>query len=336
MQIRACEKPCKIISLRMRGLRRAMKIWTLTDGKIGDRVQCAGVAAALGGDAMEKTITPARFIAALAPFGPVDPKDAPTKTGSPIAPPFPDVLIASGRRAVPYARVVKRNSGGKTFVVLLKDPRIPARFADLVWTPRHDRREGANVFSTLTSPHGLSARLSGGNETPTSAVCALPQPMLGVVLGGPSGGAQYDETAAAALAKAVYKASVNYKSVAVTPSRRTPPGFVVSFRRNLSVDGAYIWDGVEDNPYTDILSRAESLIVAADSHNMMSEAAATRAGVYAWRPAGLAKKLDWFVAELERAGRVRRFEGEAPPFNASPIDATAEIAAEIKKRRQTL
>jgi len=309
-----------------------MTIWTLTDGKIGDRVQCAGVAAALGGEALEKVIAPSPIFAALAPYGPIDPKDAPTKSGSAIAHPLPDILIASGRRAIPYARVVKRESGGKTFVVLLKDPRIPAHFADLVWTPEHDRRNGANVFSTLTSPHGLGPALTNDEGALNGAVRELPKPMLGVVLGGPSGGARYGEAAAAALAMAINEASKNYQSVAVTPSRRTPPGFVDTFRRNLSDNDAYIWGGAGDNPYTDILRSAETLIVAADSHNMMSEAAATRAGVYAWRPAGLAKKLDWFVSELERAGRVRRFSAKASPFSAAPIDATAEIAAEITKR----
>ena len=309
-----------------------MTIWTLTDGKIGDRVQCAGVAAALGGEVTEKTVRPSPLFAAMAPFGPIDPRDAPGASDSAIAPPFPDILIASGRRAIPYARAVKKHSDGTTFVVLLKDPRIGAAFADLIWTPLHDRRTGENVFSTLTSPHGLSAAIARAGNVSAGIVASLPKPILGVVLGGPSGGARYAQDAAAALAADIETAARDYASIAITPSRRTPASFVAALRSRLASPTCYFWSGEGDNPYTDILGNAQTLIVAADSHNMMSEAAATSAGVYAWRPAGMARKLDWFVSKLEQAGRVRPLDGAAAPFDTAPIDATDEIVAEIKKR----
>lgn len=309
-----------------------MTIWILTDGKIGDRVQCAGVAAGLDRRVTEKTVRPRPPFEWLAPFGPVDPRDAPDRAGSTIAPPFPDILIASGRRAIPYARAVKRESGGATFVVLLKDPRTSARFADLIWAPRHDRREGANVFATLTSPHGLGLKIADAAVNPAQEIASLPKPMLGVVLGGPSGGARYDAASADALAAHIISAMKDFASLAVTPSRRTPPVFIDALRTALGSAASFFWDGKGENPYTDILGNAASLIVAADSHNMMSEAAATGVGVYAWRPIGLVQKLDWFVQEMERAGRVRAFEGGATPFDAAPFDATEEIVAEIRRR----
>ena len=177
-----------------------MKIWTLTDGKIGDRVQCAGVATALGGEIENKTVAMRPPFEWFAPIGPIDPRQSPEAANSPIAPPYPDVVIASGRRAIAYARVIKRRSGGATFVVLLKDPRIRARFADLIWAPLHDRRTGPNVFSTLTSPHGLGPLLDHARAAPVPQIAGLHKPMLGVVLGGVGGGARYDARSAADLA----------------------------------------------------------------------------------------------------------------------------------------
>ncbi len=309
-----------------------MMIWILTDGKIGDRVQCAGIAAVLGRDYIEKTVSPRAPFEWIAPYGPIDPRDGPDHEDSVIAPPFPDVLIASGRRAIPYARAVKQLSGGKTFVVLLKDPRIRAHFADLIWAPLHDRRKGGNVFATLTSPHGLKAKIEASAARSGMAFAQLEQPLLGVVLGGPSGGARYDESAAQSLAARLIKAAGKFSSLAVTPSRRTPAVFIDALKDALGDHAAFFWEGEGENPYTDILGAAASLVVAADSHNMMSEAAAAAAGVYAWRPDGLAAKLGWFVDEMERCGRVRPFETDAAPFDAPPIDATGEIAAEIKRR----
>ena len=118
--------------------------WVLTDGKAGDELQCLGVTDALGLDAGDPAGQPARACRWLMPLGPVDPAGAAASARTrPIAPPFPDLLIASGRRAVPYLRRVKQASGGRTYTVFLKDPRTGASVADLIWVPEHDRLRGA-------------------------------------------------------------------------------------------------------------------------------------------------------------------------------------------------
>ncbi len=315
------------------GDHKALRVWVLTDGKIGDNVQCTGVAAGLTRKFEKRVIKPHAPWEWMAPWGPIDPRDAPTQKASPIKPPFPDVLIASGRRAIPYAKAIKKASGGKTFVVMMKNPRVNPRHADLIWAPSHDRLDGENVMTTLTSPHALALSLPKVREAPIPVIAKLPKPMLGVVLGGPSGGARYDSDGAARLSKKILEAKKDYGSVAITPSRRTPAAFLTLLREAVSDRDVFVWDGEGPNPYNDILAHAAALIIAADSHNMMSEAAATQTGVYAWRPNGLAKKLSWFVGELEELGAVRMMgEQKIEPFLAAPIDATAAIVAEIRAR----
>ncbi len=310
----------------------AMCVWVLTDGKIGDDVQCLAVAGALNPAFEKKVIAPRPPWEWLAPWGPVDPRDVPGKPGGLIAAPFPDVLIASGRRAVPYARAVKQASGGRTFTVFLKDPRIDTTVFDLVWAPSHDRLEGANVFSTLTSPHGLKPRLKEAALNPATGVGGLPKPMLGVILGGPSGGARFDKDVAEDLAENINQARGAYASLAVVPSRRTPARFMRALSAKLGGENLFIWNGEGANPYADVLAHADCLIVTADSHNMMSEAVSTGTGVYAYRPPGLAAKLDWTSRELDRLGVLRPFLDRAEPFSPEPIDATDEIVAEVRKR----
>ncbi len=311
---------------------QTLSLWVLTDGKIGDDVQCLAVAGALSADFEKRVIAPRWPWHWLAPWGPIDPRDAPHRSQSPIAPPFPDLLIASGRRAIPYARAVKRASGGKTFVVIMKDPRIAPRHADLIWAPMHDRLSGANVISTLTSPHGLTVKLTKARGNPAPMIAKLPGPMLGVVLGGPSGGAHFDARATADLTQKILTGKKNFSSLAVVASRRTPTELLHAVNEAVAGPDVFVWDGSGDNPYIDILANASALIVTADSHNMMSEAVATGAAVYAWRPPGLAKKLAWFVDQLEGLGAVRPLASEVEAFAAAPIDATAEIVAEIRRR----
>ncbi|WP_353187005.1 ELM1/GtrOC1 family putative glycosyltransferase, partial [Bosea sp. (in: a-proteobacteria)] len=98
-------------------------IWVLTDGKAGDESQCLGVAERLGVEPEIRRVAPRKPFAWLMPRGPIDPREAPDRPGSPIRPPFPDIAIASGRRAVAYLRALEKASNGRSFTVFLKDPR---------------------------------------------------------------------------------------------------------------------------------------------------------------------------------------------------------------------
>lgn len=307
-------------------------VWIISDGKIGDIVQCRAVASDLSSRFEERRVAPRAPWVWMAPWGPIDPRDAAGNPQSAIAPPFPDVAVVSGRRAIPYAREVKRASGGKTLLVFLKNPRTAFSEADVIWAPSHDRLDGENIFSTLTSPHGLAPLLDVARRDPAPEIAVLPKPILGVVLGGVGGGARYDQKVAADLAAKVKSAASSFESVAVTPSRRTPGFLLNAVRDALSGCKAFVWNGAGENPYKDILANADALIVTADSHNMMSEALATGTGVYAYRPPQLASKLAWFLSELEKKGAVRPFDGRADIFPNAPINATDEIVEEIQQR----
>ncbi|WP_425409507.1 mitochondrial fission ELM1 family protein [Hyphococcus sp.] len=307
-------------------------LWVLTDGKIGDDVQCIAVARAISGNYEKRIVTPRAPWRFLAPWGPVDPREAPGARNGPLQGRPPAIVVASGRRAIPHALALKRASDQHTKIVIMKDPRFGRSAADVLWAPAHDRLTGPNVISTLTSPHGLSENIAASRTAPASAIAGLPKPFLGVVLGGPSGGARYDVQAANELAKRISAAGANFSSIAITPSRRTPAGFMQAMGEMVKHQHVFLWNGEGNNPYIDILGNAESLVVAGDSHNMVSEAMASSAGVYVWRPAGLARKLSWFVDQLERKGHTRPFSDQAPSFEREPMDATPEIAAEIRRR----
>ena len=250
--------------------------------------------------------------------------------GGPLAGPLPDIAIISGRRAIPHARALKKASAGRTKIVILKDPRAGRAVADALWAPAHDRVAGDNVIATLTSPHGLSAALTGAGPS-CAAIAKLPKRFLGVVLGGPAGGADYSAEAASDLAKRINLAAGEYAAIAVTPSRRTPPQFLNALKASLKHNHIFIWSGEGENPYRDIVGGAATLIVAGDSHNMVSEALASRAGVYIWRPKGVAVKMGWFIDQLASRGDAKEFTETAPAYDRQPLDATPEIVAAIKQ-----
>src|SRR5690606_26985379 len=82
--------------------------WIVTDGKAGMEVQVAGVAKALGAEAIPKRVSPGAPWRWLAPWGPVDPAERFGKSGSQFVPPFPDIALATGRLSIPALRAIRR------------------------------------------------------------------------------------------------------------------------------------------------------------------------------------------------------------------------------------
>jgi mitochondrial fission protein ELM1 len=305
------------------------RCWILTDGKIGDEVQCRGLAEALGVIPVIRHVAPRGLYAWAMPFGPIDPRESPHIAGSPLAPPYPDLAIAAGRRTVPYLRAVKRLSNGATFTVFLKDPYCSRSFADLIVVPEHDRLRGDNVITALTPANRLSAeKLAAARTTPDARIDRLPRPRVALLVGGPSTHHRYGEKEAKELAAIGAQVARAGMGLMVTPSRRTP---VDCIRANVPAE-AFVWDGTGANPYLAILAHADTIVVTADSVNMVGEAVATGKPVHVYEPTGGHRKITAYLDRLEALGAVRRWQGGFENWSYAPINATPIIAAEIARR----
>ncbi len=313
-------------------------VWLLTDGKAGLEAHCIGLAEALGVVAERRVIDPGRVWSALMPYGPIDPRESPRRTGSPIAPPFPDILIASGRRTLPYLRHVRKASGGHTFTVYMQDPAIGTRAADVICVPQHDRLRGDNVVVTLTSPHRLTpAVLTAARAAGDVRLAHLPQPRLALVLGGDSQHFRFSAENATELAAMAVRHGREGYGLMVTPSRRTPQAVLDAINNALKAAGfgadrAFVWDRSGDNPYVSMLGMADRLVVTGDSVNMVSEAMATGQPVYLYLPAGKGHpKINRFHHGLYAAGAARPYAGRLEDFACEAIDATPYIAGEVAR-----
>ncbi|WP_339071769.1 mitochondrial fission ELM1 family protein [Methylovirgula sp. 4M-Z18] len=312
--------------------------WILTDGKIGDEVHCFGIAETLGLEPVRKLIHRSIF-SPLAPWGPIDPRHRTAKVNGLLAPPFPDIAIASGRRTVPYLRYVREKSEGKTFTIFLKDPRTGPETADFIWAPEHDKVRGENVLVTLTSPHRLTPeRLAAARAVQDKRIAHLPTPRVGLVIGGMSRHHSLQEQDVARICAVALAAIENGQGVMVTPSRRTPKSAVKAIAANLQAadpEGAFsfVWTGEGENPYLAIMANADYILVTADSVNMIGEAATTTASLYVYEPSGGYKKINYYLRRLTDEGLIRRLEGNVmEPYARRSVDTTQEIADAIAKR----
>lgn len=311
--------------------------WLLSDGKAGDRVQLEGVAAALGVAAEPRIVRPRAPWSWLMPHGPIDPGEAESKQNSPIRPPFPDIVLATGRRTVPYVRRLKAISGDRPFTVFLKDPHTGRDTADLIWVPAHDRLRGNNVVVTVTSPHKVSKAVleKAAEGPPPPPFDALAAPRIAVLVGGDSRHFRFTAKDIALFSGYLRQVIDQGAAPMVTFSRRTEnsdPCLKTAIAEALGGRGA-VWSGTGENPYPAMLAHADAIVVTADSVNMVGEAVATGRPVLVFEPSprgfGRNRKIHSFLKALEDKDAIAPFTGRLETFTYDPIDSTPVIARAI-------
>lgn len=314
----------------------AKSCWIISDGKAGNLTQCVGVAEALDLRPIVKDVAPRGLRRFLAPYGGVGRHERFGLPGSTFAPPWPDIAIACGRLTTPYLRAIRRASGLTTYGVILLDPKTGADTADLFWVPQHDKRRGANVITTLTSPHRFSPdRIAELRKDMPRDIAAVPARRVAVLIGGPNGDYAFDEQDCMRLLDLVNGLAAEGVGLMITCSRRTPEGLSTEIERATAALGSVFWNGAGDNPYPHFLAHADAFVVTADSVNMVGEACATGRPVHVFFPRGGSAKFDRYHGSLNAYGATRRIS-EASQIHDSwayePLYSATVIAAEIARR----
>jgi len=315
----------------------SLTIWALSDGRAGIQAQAVGLSEAVARRRKAQVVV--KRIAWKGRLGrlPWWLNLAPRRWLTPdsdFGPPWPDILIAAGRATLPLAIRIKKWSGGKTFVVQIQDPRVPAKFFDLVIPPNHDRMKGDNVFSIIGAPHRVTPeKLAAEYQRFAKAIDPLPHPRVAVLVGGRSRAFDLTTERAAAIANEIQQALEHEGgSLLMTFSRRTPPQARALLTARLKSLPGIIWDDQGDNPYFAFLAGADYVLVTEDSTNMATEAASTGKPVFILKMDGQSLKFRLLHDELERHGAARPFGGAFHGWTYEPLAETDRAAAEVLAR----
>ena len=308
--------------------------WVLSNGIIGMDNQSLGLAHALGLEVVKKTMV------ASAPWKYLPPQLwlAPLRflgAGSDaFVPPWPDVVIGTGRLNIALSIAIKRASGGRCFNIRIQNPHVAQQHFDVIVAPLHDQCKGANVIETLGAVNSVTtARLNTAATQFSARLAQLPRPLIGVLIGGTNRSYTLDAAFAAKLAdKLIAAARSSGGSVVLTPSRRTAPEALAVLKQRLAAVPSMVWDGNGDNPYTAYLALADYLVVTADSVNMASEACFTGKPVFVEGLTGGNSKFEQFHRTLQQRGYTQPFTGELADWTYPPLDETARVAHLIKQR----
>lgn len=307
--------------------------WILVEeGLAGTESQCIGVANALGLTPVIKRFKLKHPWRAVAPY--IYSGIEKGYKGDTLKEPWPDLLIAGGRKAAGVALWIKKQSGGKTFTVCLQDPRARYREFDLIAVPAHDPARGENVVVTTGAPNKITAeKLEAAKQRWANTFEKLPHPRVAVLIGGNSRAYKLDEKITRQLGEYLKKVARDGKAgLMVTTSRRTGQYNACILESWLEGTGAYIWSGMGDNPYEGFLALADAIVVSADSVSMISEAATTGKPVYRVDLQGGSGRLDAFHRLMEEKGIVRPFRGRIEKWEYDRLDDARLVADEITKR----
>jgi len=259
--------------------REAPKVWLLLGKRVGDNAQARALARLLDVEAKEIDVRfnwLYRLPNALkgASLASLDKR----RSGA-LEPPWPDLVIGTGRRSVPVARWIRRQSDHPVRLVQIGRPQAePEQFDLVLTTPQYRLAPHYNVIE-LPLPLTLLNKIDLNRAATRwrSSVADLRRPLITVVVGGDTSTCRFGADEAKALAQLAGEyAGTRGGSLLVLTSARTSPQAVVALRAALpSRARLHEWRVTLDNPYRGYLALADEIIVTDDSASMIADAAAT-------------------------------------------------------------
>lgn len=253
-------------------------IWVVLSDKRGDNGQVETVEKALGWQCEH------RYVHMREPYVFGKPKlEAslhhldPSRSDA-LEPPWPDLILTIGRRPSMVALWIREQSGGRTKIVLLGKPTGRLELYDLMIA------SGENQLPPLPNVLPISWPLMRISEEAVATaaatwrprLAALPRPLIGIMVGGPTGPLIFNASVARRLAELAEDIAGEMGGTPYfTTSRRTPPAVVAALKASLP-KGAWLFDWTseaEENPYLGLLGLADGFVVTGDSVSMMVEVA---------------------------------------------------------------
>jgi mitochondrial fission protein ELM1 len=248
-------------------------VWVLTGSRVGDNNQMLALADALGlpFEVKQLTYNRLRRFAFLRGQRLVY---LTRRARRMLTPPWPDLVIGLGYDSMPVSRYIRDQSGGRTRLVQLGNPRTTIDDLDLViTTPQYPQRAAPNVLE-LPFPIGNPAEAVTATEEEEQWLAAFPRPRRLVAVGGSTRQWEIDNVELDhAIRNLKARCASRGGSVIAVTSRRTTPATSHLLEARLTGEREAC---VANFPrFAVLLARCDECYVTADSVSMLSEAVLT-------------------------------------------------------------
>jgi mitochondrial fission protein ELM1 len=253
-------------------------IWVLKSFRTGDNAQALALAQRVGGTIVEKQLAFNRLAIMPNLMTGATVRMLANEARALLAEPWPDLVIATGRRTAAAALWIKKKTAGKAKVVQLGRPRLALSLFDLViTTPQYGLPSDANVVH-LSLPFVLT------RKPPTDSFpepCMhLPKPWIAAVVGGEKFPLRLGNAELVSFGAAVERlAKVKSASVVLLSSPRSPKDSLSIVSEKIA-QPKWLPSPELPNAYGAALASGNIFCVTSDSVSMVAEMLATGKPVY--------------------------------------------------------
>jgi mitochondrial fission protein ELM1 len=252
------------------------RTWVLLGEKAGDNGQVEAVADALGWPLERRRIAMLEQWRVGKPRVRASLDHVDLARSDALVPPWPDLVLAIGRRLSMVALWIRAQAGGRTRIVMIGQPRRLARRFDLIVVSAQYRGCAHRNVLRLELPLmrvDVDAVAAAAREW-APRLADLPRPLTAVFVGGPTKPVVLDAGVARTLAARAAAAAAG-GTLYVTTSRRTPAAVTDALAASLVPPARLHRFGApgQANPYRALLGLADRFVVTSDSVTMMVEVA---------------------------------------------------------------
>lgn len=263
------------------------EIWILADDRAGNRSQVLGVASYLQRPFTIKDLTYGPLVKVPNQIMPPSFSTLDSISRKELVEPWPNLIIAAGRRTAGIARRIKKLSSGDTRLVQIMNPGGSTKDFDLLCVPTHDPPVfGSNIIQITGAPHTLTPeRLASARKRWMPQLEDITPPRIALIVGGSTRRRKFTHAMAENLARSASAMANNMGgSLLLATSRRTAE-IEKTIMNGLSAPRKiFKWGDKAENPYIGYLACADMIIVTGDSISMCTEACASNVPVFVFAP----------------------------------------------------
>ena len=247
----------------------------------------------------------------------------------------PKIVISCGRKSVYLALYLKKIFSKDIITIHIQNPKINTLKFDYIIAPNHDKIEGPNVIKSIGAIHQFTKKSieEEENNQPTIPTKNL----ISIIIGGKNRHYKFSKKNIFDLINNIKNLKDRYSkfNFLIISSRRTGKEINIILQKELNKI-AYIWNGIDNNPYIFALQNSKFFVITSDSTSMISECAFTGKPVYVFHLPfkRKSKRMNNFHYEFESRNITQKFSAdvELKEWQYEILDEAKRISGILKER----